>query len=99
VSEDEYCPSLGSVLDDEQEEEDEPLAKKQKIIIKTSDFCLYNDEVQCYFCGENCQTEDIKEHLTKVHFLKPNANWFGEPRPFRCSKCGGTYSTQYKLGT
>ena len=78
---------------EEDSEEDIPLAKKPKLSIKRDP----GSDVQCYCCGITTQAKNIQNHILDKHgSYAIKANLYGDPQPFQCFKCKGTFESQHK---
>ena len=78
---------------DSSDEFEEPSIKKPKKIKRKAD-----DDVQCYCCGITTKFRDIKKHISDQHgSYAVKANLYGDPQPFECFKCKGTFESQGKL--
>ena len=78
---------------DYEDDEDEPLAKKQRISGIDRD---PDSEVQCYCCGKMVLHRYIRDHLIHNHGSY-SIRLYGDPRPYQCLVCKGTCVSQYAL--
>ena len=78
---------------EEESDEDLPLAKKPKLQIKRDP----ESEVQCYCCGIETKFKNIKKHIFDHHGSYAfKANMYGDPQPYQCFKCKGTFESQQR---
>ena len=78
---------------EEESDEDIPLAKKPKLQIKRDP----ESEVQCYCCGIETKFKNIKKHIFDHHGSYAfKANMYGDPQPYQCFKCKGTFESQQR---
>ena len=72
---------------------DIPLAKKPKLQIKRDP----ESQVQCYCCGIETKFKNIKKHIFDHHGSYAfKANMYGDPQPYQCFKCKGTFESQQR---